>query len=87
MTGKEFKLIRESRLKYSQAELGIAMKTPKRTIQDLEASDEVRGVYEVCVELLVFKAEYDMTQIRKNLDVQITSQYPHGIPSIADYDK
>ncbi len=57
MTGNEFKLARKLRLKYSQAELAIAMKTSKRTLQDIEAQGdkEIKGVYAVCIELLIWK--------------------------------
>jgi predicted XRE-type DNA-binding protein len=64
MTGNEFKIARKQCLKVSQSKLSELMKTPKRTIQDFEAKgdDQIRGVYEVCIYLLM--------HITKNADQQ-----------------
>jgi len=80
MTGHEFKTARKSRLKYSQSELATAMQTPKRTIQDLEAlaDQDVRGVYAVCIELLITKSEYDMEYIRERLNWDVQNRFPNG---------
>lgn len=81
MTGKEFKSARILRLKYSQAELATAMETPKRTIQDIEAMDdkEIRGVYAVCIELLIWKDHVVMQGIKENIERDLDQQFPNGI--------
>jgi hypothetical protein len=82
MTGKELKAVRVLRLKYSQAELAIAMQTPKRTLQDLEAmgDQEIRGVYAACIELLVWKDDVLMKGIKEKIDIDLAKRYPDGIP-------
>lgn len=81
MTGNEFKTARKTRLKYSQAELATAMETPKRTIQDIEAMGpaEIRGVYKVCIELLIWKSRLDMQTIKENIERDLDQQFPNGI--------
>lgn len=82
MTGKEFKTARITRLKYTQSELAIAMDTPKRTIQDIESLDmPIRGVYAVCIELLIWKDAVVMQAIKEKVEVDLARQYPHGITS------
>ena len=81
MTGNQFKTARKSRLKYSQAELAIAMQTPKRTIQDIEAmgDSEIRGVYAVCIELLCEKDRWVMGEIKRDNQDWLDKTYPNGI--------
>ncbi|NVO00926.1 MAG: hypothetical protein HXX17_16540 [Geobacteraceae bacterium] len=83
MTGKQFKLIRKTSLKYSQAELATAMESHKSIIRDIEAKgdEEIRGVYKVCIELLVWKGRLDMQQIKENIERDLDQQFPNGIPS------
>lgn len=83
MTGKEFKTARTARLKYTQSELAIAMDTPKRTIQDLESLDDaqIRGVYAVCIELLIWRDAVVMQGIKEKVEIDIARQFPHGITS------
>jgi len=83
MTGNEFKTARKTRLKYSQAELATAMQTPKRTIQDLEAlaDQQVRGVYAVCIELLIERDKWVMGSIAAKMDRDIDARFPNGIPA------
>lgn len=83
MTGHEFKTARKARLKYSQAELAIAMQTPKRTIQDIEAlaDQDIRGVYAACIELLIWKDAVVMQGIKEAVEQSLDRQYPNGITS------
>jgi DNA-binding XRE family transcriptional regulator len=81
MTGNEFKTARKTRLKYSQEELGIATKTHKRTIQDIEKSDEVKGVWETVIELLIWKDHVTMQGIKEAVEIDLARRYPHGFQS------
>lgn len=83
MTGSEFKTARKTRLKLSQAELGIAMQTPKRTIQDIEAlgDQDVRGVYAACIELLIWKDAVVMQAVIEKVQRDIDRDHPGGIIS------
>lgn len=83
MTGNEFKTARKEQLKVSQSELAVIMRTPKRTIQDLEAGGDkpVKGVYAVCIELLI-KHDRIVTQaIIETVQAAIERDHPHGIAS------
>lgn len=88
MTGNEFKLARKLRLKYSQAELAIAMKTSKRTLQDIEAQGdkEIKGVYAVCIELLIWKGVVTMQGIIEKVERDLDNKYPGGIQSASGKD-
>lgn len=86
MTGNEFKTARKTRLKVSQAELASLMQTPKRTIQDIEALGEqpVRGVYAVCIELLIQRDRWVMQAVIEKVTADIDRLYPNGIKSAID---
>jgi hypothetical protein len=60
------------------------MKTSKRTIQDQEALGDkpVKGVYEVCIELLIWKDRIVMQAIKEKVAIDIARDYPNGIPSV-----
>lgn len=81
MNGNEFKTARKTRLKYSQAELGTATKTSKRTIQDIEKSDEVKGVWETVIELLIWKDRVTMQGIKEAVELAIDRDHPNGFQS------
>lgn len=85
MTGNEFKAARKTCLKYSQEELAVAMETHKRVIQDVEAKgdEEIRGIYKVCIELLIWKDRVTMQGIIEAVDQAIKRDYPHGFQSVA----
>jgi DNA-binding transcriptional regulator YiaG len=86
MTGNEFKTARKTRLKYSQADLAIAMQTPKRTLQDIEAQgdQQIRGIYAACIELLIWKDQVTMQGIIEAVDRDLARRYPAGIPATAE---
>ena len=88
MTGNEFKKARIARLKVSQANLSVLMKTPKRTIQDIEAlaDQPVRGVYEVCIELLIQRDQWITQAVIEKVQFDISCNYPNGIRSAIDSD-
>jgi len=86
MTGYEFKLARIKRLKVSQAELALLMQTPKRTLQDIEAQhdDQIRGVYAVCIELLIQRDKWATEAVIARVTADIASNHPNGIQSVVD---
>lgn len=83
MTGEEFKSARKVRLKVSQADLGRLMRTPLRTIQDIEAQGDrpVRGVYSVCLRLLIERDQWVMQAISDKIARDLDRRYPNGIAS------
>jgi hypothetical protein len=65
------------------------MQTPKRTIQDLEAAgdQEIRGVYAVCIQLLIWKDAITMQGIIEAVNRSIARDYPRGIPSVPEHEE
>lgn len=55
-SGKDFRRVRKIQLKATQKELADKMSVSVRTIQDIEASKEVRGIYTMVLSLIVEKA-------------------------------
>ena len=89
MTGNEFKLARKLRLKYTQAELAIAMKTSKRTLQDIEAQGDIENGrrYSVCIDLLtIWKGIITMQGIIEKVERDLDNKYPGGIQSASGKD-
>ena len=70
-------------LKYSQADMSIAIETPKRTIQDWESGrNRIPGVAKVAVNLLVERSKSFDKVLEKMIDNRISQQFPRGIPSV-----
>lgn len=88
MTGREFKNARISRLKIGQTELATLMQTPRRTIQDIEATGdhEIMGIYAVCICLLIERDRWIMQGITDKVAADIARQFPGGIPSERDME-
>lgn len=79
--GDELKAARK-RLKLSQAELAILLKTPARTLQDWEAGRRrVPGIALVAVVLLQERDERVMASIKAQIEERLDREFPHGIPS------
>jgi len=90
MTGREFKNIRLSVLKFSRADLAALMETPLPTIRDIEtvyADQEIKGCYKRLLELLVERDEWVMGGIKANLEKKLDRMYPHGIQSEVKADE
>lgn len=90
MTGKEFKGIRETVLKFSRAELARLMETPLPTIRDIEtvyADLEIKGCYKRLLELLVERDKWVMANIYAGVERRIDRLHPSGIRSEVNDDE